>query len=174
MAKTSQLWERVGINARHSTRDQTLTPAVHGPDSHRHFHLRIRHFCPLFVAHPVRAPSYLCTVRESPKSRAEFRPQKKKKGGPSLNRRRSAEPEDERRTRVHLDALHAAGFAFGARPAPCCSPRQHPHHRHLPLGARLRAWRTGDAGAAEGQPVCAPPRRLLGVEKPAEGRRDAA
>lgn len=29
-------------------------------------------------------------------------------------------------------------------------------------------WLTGDGGATEGQPVCAPPRRLLGKEKPVE------
>lgn len=34
-------------------------------------------------------------------------------------------------------------------------------------------WLTGDGGATEGQPVCAPPRRLLGEEKPVERKRDA-
>lgn len=132
-------------------------------------------FCPLVSPTPSKAPSYLCTVRESPTRSPEFG--HKNRGAPSLNHRQSPDPEDERRSGVHffLPALYPPSFAFCASPAPCSSPRQHPHHRHLPLGARLRAsWLTGDdGGAADGQPVCAPPRRLLGEEKAAEGKRDA-
>lgn len=175
MAKTSQLSQNVGINANNryvgdgtDEKTQKLTPAVHGPDSHRNFYLRIRHFCPLVSPTPSRAPSYLCGVAD----KSGIRPQKNG-GSASLNHRKSPDPEDETRTSAHfpLAYIHPASpFVSVRRPAPAADsiPASAIFHREHDC-----LWPTGDGGAAEGRAVCAPPRRLLGKEEAAAGKCDA-
>lgn len=149
-----------------------LTPAVHGPDSHRNFYLRIRHFCPLVSPTPSKAPSYLCTVRESPTRSPEFG--HKKRGPPSLNHRQSPDPEDERRSGVHFPCFISTQFRLLCESSALLQPQTASPPPPSSTGSTTASlWLTGDGGAADGQPVCAPPRRLLGKEKAAEGKRDA-
>lgn len=116
----------------------TLTPAVHGPNSHCNFYLCIRHFRPLFFhSHPVYAPSYQCTV--PPTRSPDFCPTKKRRQQTLLKQtpKKSRPRGEEIGMCSFFSPLYPSGFASCANPALCSSPRQHPLHRHLPLGARL-------------------------------------
>lgn len=124
------------------------------------------------VAHPVQAPSYLCTVRESPTRSPEFG--HKKRGPPSLNHRQSPDPEDERRSGVHFSCFISTQFRLLCESSALLQPQTASPPPPSSTGSTTASlWLTGDGGAADGQPVCAPPRRLLGKEKAAEGKRDA-
>lgn len=129
---------------------RALTPAVHGPDSHCNFYLRIRHFCPLFLSHPA-AP--LCALRQSPTTSPDLcliflknNNNNKKGGSPLVKKPRESRPRGVH-VRLLLFYLNPSASAFCARPALCCGPRQHPQ-RHLPeLGAAL-LWQAADDAAS--------------------------
>lgn len=121
MAKTSQLSGSVGINARYEKcgegDDKKLTPAVHGPDSHRNFYLRIRHFCPLVSPTPSKRRAIYA---ESANPRPEVRNSATKKGPlakpPQESRPRGRERDE--RSFFPLYIHPASPFVRVQRPAP--------------------------------------------------------
>lgn len=148
-----------------------LTPAVHGPDSHRNFYLRIRHFCPLVSPTPSKRRAIYA---ESANPRREVRNSATKKRGPSLNHRKSPDPEDERGTSAHFSCFISTQLRLLCESCALLQPQTASPPAPSSTGSTTASlWLTGDGGATEGQPVCAPPRRLLGKEKPAEGKCDA-
>lgn len=106
-----------------------------------------------------------------PDEKSGIRPQKR---GPSLNHRKSPEPEDERGTSAHFSCFISTQLRLLCESSALLQPQTASPPAPSSTGSTTASlWLTGDGGATEGQPVCAPPRRLLGKEKPAEGKCDA-
>lgn len=135
---------RVLYTENHGCRD-TLTPAVHGPDSHRNFYLCIRHFLSTFFLSfplpPLLSLRRAIDVYRLLSLRREAAGSLPPNDGLYLNNPDRVHTSRRRHGNVFifflfLPPLYPSGFAFCANPALCSSPRQHPH-RHLPLGARL-------------------------------------
>ena len=127
---------------KHESSSWTLTPAVHGPDSHCNFYLCIRHFFVHFSLPPVRLCAALSTYSLSPRRKARISARKKRQqtlleNGPKRSRRRGEG--------MGLDSsfsLYPPGFASRGKQAPSSSSRQHPH-RHLPPAATAALlWQT--------------------------------
>lgn len=174
MAKTSQLSESVGINARNEKcgdgRDEKTYPCGSWVGLSPQLLPSYPTFLSTCVAHPVPAPSYLCRVRESPTRSPEFGHTKR---APSLNHQ-SPEPEDGGGTSVHFSCFISTQLRLLCESSALLQPQTASPPPPSSTGSTTASlWLTGDGGATEGQPVCAPPRRLLGKEKPAEGKRDA-
>lgn len=106
-----------------------------------------------------------------PDEKSGIRPQKR---GPLLNYRKSPDPEDERGTSAHFSCFISTQLRLLCESSALLQPQTASPPAPSSTGSTTASlWLTGDGGATEGQPVCAPPRRLLGKEKPAEGKCDA-
>lgn len=172
MAKTSQLSESVGINARYEKRGDGKDEKTYPCGSWAGLSLQLLPSYPTFlstcVAHPVQAPSYLC---ESPSSEPGIRPLKKEPVAKPPQKSGARGRETDERS---FSCLICTQLRPLCKPSALLQPQTASPPAPSSTGSTTASlWLTGGGGATDGQPVCAPPRRLLGREKPAEGKCDA-
>lgn len=125
-------------------------------------------FSSTFVAHPCPSAELSMQSPRIPDEKSGIRPQKR--GAPSLNHRKSPDPEDER----HYSCFISTQLRLLCESSALLQPQTASPPAPSSTGSTTASlWQTGDGGATEGRPVCAPPRRLLGKREPAEGKCDA-